>query len=232
MNQFILDASLALWFGILTSISPCPLTTNIAAISYVGRMTGSTRSVLYAGLLYTIGRMFAYTLIGVLVLKSLLAIPSVSNFLQHYLTKIIGPICIVTGFFMLNIFRLGGSGNGVNSSLQDKINRTGIWGAGILGLLFALTFCPTSAGLFFGGLIPLAVKNNSVFALPILYGLGTALPVVFFSFVLAFGTQIIGSLFKKIVIIELWVRRITAAFFIIAGIVLILKNNFNVYLGF
>lgn len=232
MSQFILDASLALWFGILTSISPCPLTTNIAAISYVGRMVGSTRSVLYAGLLYTIGRMFAYTLIGVLVLKSLFAIPSVSNFLQHYLTKIIGPICIVTGFFMLNIFRLGGSGKGVNSSLQDKINRTGIWGAGILGLLFALTFCPTSAGLFFGGLIPLAVKNNSVFALPILYGLGTALPVVFFSFVLAFGTQIIGSLFKKIVIIELWVRRITAAFFIIAGIVLILKNNFNVYLGF
>jgi hypothetical protein len=232
MNQFILDASLALWFGILTSISPCPLTTNIASISYVGRMVGSTRSVLYAGLLYTIGRMFAYTLIGVLVLKSLLGIPSVSNFLQHYLTKIIGPLCIVTGFFMLNIFRLGGSGNGVNSSLQDKINRTGIWGAGILGLLFALTFCPTSAGLFFGGLIPLAVKNNSVFALPILYGLGTALPVVFFSFVLAFGTQIIGSLFKKIVIIELWVRRITAAFFIIAGIVLILKNNFIVYLGF
>jgi hypothetical protein len=232
MNQFIFDASLALWFGILTSISPCPLTTNIASISYVGRMVGSTRSVLYAGLLYTIGRMFAYTLIGVLVLKSLLGIPSVSNFLQHYLTKIIGPLCIVTGFFMLNIFRLGGSGNGVNSSLQDKINRTGIWGAGILGLLFALTFCPTSAGLFFGGLIPLAVKNNSVFALPILYGLGTALPVVFFSFVLAFGTQIIGSLFKKIVIIELWVRRITAAFFIIAGIVLILKNNFIVYLGF
>ena len=98
-------------------------------------------------------------------------------------------------------------------------------------MIFALAFCPVSAGLFFGGLIPLAVKSNSAFLLPILYGIGTALPVIGFSLLLAFGAHLVGAAFKKLTVIELWVRRITAAIMIVVGIVLILKHNFGLYFG-
>jgi cytochrome c biogenesis protein CcdA len=108
----------------------------------------------------------------------------------------------------------------------------GLWGAGVLGIIFALAFCPTSAGLFFGGLVPLAVKSNSAFLLPVLYGIGTALPVIGFSLVLAFGAHLVGAAFNKLTVIELWVRRATAAVMILVGVALIVKHNFGVYLGY
>jgi cytochrome c-type biogenesis protein len=221
----------ALWLGILTSISPCPLTTNIAAISYVGRRVEKTGWVLWAGLLYTLGRSLAYLAVGVLVTKGLLSIPGVSNFLQKYINLFIGPIMLVVGILLLDVIKFNFNGGGIGKSLQANIEKMGIWGAGALGLIFALAFCPTSAGLFFGGLIPLAVKSNSAFLLPVLYGVGTALPVIGFSLLLAFGAHLVGVAFKKLTIIEIWVRRITAAIMIIVGIVLILKHNFGLYFG-
>jgi cytochrome c biogenesis protein CcdA len=221
----------ALWLGILTSISPCPLTTNIAAISYVGRRVEKTRRVLFAGLLYTLGRSLAYLAVGILVTKGLLSIPGVSNFLQRYLSLIIGPAIFLVGVLLLDIIRFGFGGKGMGTALQARIDTMGVWGAGLLGFFFALAFCPTSAGYFFAGLIPLAVKSNSAVLLPLLYGVGTALPVIGFSLLLAFGAHLVGVAFNKLTAIELWVRRITAAVMILAGIVLILKNNFGLYFG-
>jgi cytochrome c-type biogenesis protein len=222
----------ALWLGILTSISPCPLATNIAAISYVGRRVEKTGWVLWAGLLYTVGRSLAYLAVGVLVTKGLLSIPGVSNFLQKYLNLFIGPLMLAVGLVLLGIFKFNLGGGGMGKNLQAKIDTMGIWGAGVLGIIFALAFCPTSAGLFFGGLIPLAVKNNSAFFLPILFGIGTALPVIGFSLVLAFGAHLLGAAFNKLTVIEIWVRRITAAVMILVGVALIIKHNFGVYLGY
>ncbi len=231
MTGIWLDIGAALWLGILTSISPCPLATNIAAISYVGRKVDRTRWVLFAGLLYTVGRSFAYLAVGVLVTKGLLSIPGVSNFLQKYLNLLIGPLMLAVGLLLLGIFKLTIGGGGMGKNLQARIDKMGIWGAGVLGLIFALAFCPTSAGLFFGGLIPLAVKSNSAFLLPILYGIGTALPVIGFSLILAFGAHLLGAAFNKLAVIEVWVRRITAAVMILVGIALILKHNFGLYFG-
>jgi cytochrome c-type biogenesis protein len=224
----------ALWLGILTSISPCPLTTNIAAISYVSRRVEKTGWVLWAGLLYTIGRSLAYLAVGILVTKGLLSIPGVSNFLQKYINLFIGPIMLVVGILLLDIIKFNFSGGGMGKTLQPlqaRIDKMGIWGAGVLGLVFALAFCPTSAGLFFGGLIPLAVKSNSAFLLPVLYGVGTALPVIGFSLLLAFGAHLVGAAFNKLTMIEIWVRRITAVVMILVGIALILKHNFGLYFG-
>jgi cytochrome c-type biogenesis protein len=222
----------ALWLGILTSISPCPLTTNIAAISYVGRRVEKTGWVLWAGLLYTIGRSLAYLAVGVLVTKGLLSIPGVSNFLQKYMNLFIGPIMLGVGILLLDIIKFNFGGGGMGKSLQARIDKMGIWGAGVLGLVFALAFCPTSAGLFFGGLIPLAVKSNSAILLPVLYGVGTALPVIGFSILLAFGAHLVGAAFNKLTVIEIWVRRITAAVMILVGVALIIKHNFGIYLGY
>lgn len=107
----------------------------------------------------------------------------------------------------------------------------GVWGAGLLGLVFALAFCPVSAGLFFGALIPLAIKSNAVL-MSILYGIGTAVPVIGFSLLLAFGAHLIGAAFKKLTVIELWVRRVTAVVMILIGIYLILRHNFGAAIGY
>ena len=178
-----------------------------------------------------IGRSLAYLAVGVLVTKGLLSIPGVSNFLQKYINLFIGPIMLVVGILLLDIIKFNFSGGGIGKSLQARIDAMGIWGAGVLGLIFALAFCPTSAGLFFGGLIPLAVKSHSAFLLPVLYGVGTALPVIGFSLLLAFGAHLVGAAFNKLTIIEIWVRRITAAVMILVGIALILKHNFGLYFG-
>jgi len=230
MNDLFLECGAALWLGILTSISPCPLTTNIAAISYVGRRVEKARWVFAAGILYTIGRSLAYLVVGVAVTKGILSIPGVSNFLQKYLNLFIGPIMVAVGILLLDVIKFG-FGGGIGNNVQARIDKMGIWGAGVLGFLFALAFCPTSAGLFFGGLIPLAVKSNSAVVLPVLYGVGTALPVIGFALLLAFGAHLVGIVFKKLSTIDLWVRRITAVVMIVAGVALILKNNFGLYFG-
>jgi cytochrome c biogenesis protein CcdA len=231
MTGISLGIGAALWLGILTSISPCPLATNIAAISYVSRRVEKTRLVLASGLLYTIGRSLAYLAVGILVTKGLFSIPGMSNFLQKYINLFIGPIMVAVGILLLDVFTFSFGGGAMGAKFQARIDKMGIWGAGLLGLLFALAFCPTSAGLFFGGLVPLALKSNSPVLLPVLYGVGTALPVIGFSLLLAFGAHLVGAVFRKLTAIELWVRRITAGLMIVIGIILILKHNFGIYVG-
>jgi cytochrome c-type biogenesis protein len=230
MTEVWLNIGAALWLGILTSISPCPLATNIAAISYVGRKVGRPRWVLFAGLLYTIGRAIAYVAVAIIVTRSLLAVPGVSNFLQKYMNLAIGPLLVVVGILLLDLFRFSFGGGGMSNNLQNRVDKMGVWGAGLLGIVLALAFCPVSAGLFFGGLIPLAVKGNTVL-LSTLYGIGTALPVIGFSLVLVFAAHLIGAAFKKLTVIEIRVRRTTAAIMIVIGVYLILKHYFGLYFG-
>jgi cytochrome c-type biogenesis protein len=232
VNQFFLDVGLALWLGILTSISPCPLATNIAAISYVGRKVDKVRWVLLAGLLYTLGRALAYIVVAVLVTEGLLSIPGLSIFLQKYMNLLIGPIMLAVGLLLLDVWKFSFKGGGMGGRLQVRIDKMGVWGAGLLGIVFALAFCPVSAGLFFGGLVPLAVKSNSPVLMSMLYGIGTALPVIGFALLLAFAAHWVGVVFNRLTIIELWMRRVTALFMILIGAYLILKNNFGLYIGF
>jgi cytochrome c-type biogenesis protein len=226
MNTLVVEIGTALWLGILTSISPCPLATNIAAISYVGGRIEKTRQVLIAGLLYTVGRMFAYIAIAVIVTRSLQMIPGVSMFLQKYISLAIGPLLIIVGILLLDLFTFS-IGGGIGNNLQKRVDRMGIWGAGFLGIAFALAFCPVSAGLFFGALIPIAVKGNAV-VISSLFGIGTALPVIAFAFILAFAAHYIGTAFNKLTVIEKWVRRITAVVMIVVGIYLIIRHNFGI----
>lgn len=208
----------ALWFGILTSISPCPLATNITAISFVGRRTGSHRGVLVSGLLYTVGRALVYMAIGVLLVMSLLSAPTVSLTLQTWMNKLLGPILILVGMVMLGLLRFNLRGRGMSEGLQQRVERWGLLGALALGCLFALSFCPVSATLFFGSLLPLAVKHESGVLLPFVYGIGTALPVVVFALILAFGARWLGKAFERVTQIEQWVRWLTGFIFIGVGI--------------
>lgn len=225
MEGLYLNVVSALWLGILTSISPCPMATNIAAISFITRNIESSNRVLWSGLLYSAGRMLAYMVIALLAVASLLSLPEVAFYLEVYMGKIIGPLLIIVGIILLGVIPLPFSTSVPGGDkLQEKAGKWGIWGAALLGIIFALTFCPLSGALFFGSLIPLAVDGKSAVLMPSLYGLGTALPVVAFSLVIAFSVKSLGVLFQKLTQIEKWVRRLTAVVFIGAGLYLLLKN--------
>lgn len=224
MPSYYLDIFSAFWLGILTSISPCPLATNIAAVSFITRSLGSSKKVLWSGLLYAAGRMLTYVAIAVLAVASLLSLPEVSFFLETNMHKIIGPLLIIVGIILLEVlpitFHMPLAGN----SVQERAGKWGLWGSGLLGIVFALTFCPLSAALFFGSLIPLAIDGKSAVLMPSVYGLATALPVVALALFMAFGVKSIGKIFDKLIQIEKWVRKLTAVVFIGAGIYLLLKN--------
>jgi cytochrome c biogenesis protein CcdA len=211
-------AASALWLGVLTSISPCPLATNVVAISFISRDVRSPARVLATGLLYTLGRTITYVTLGMLLVSSVLSIPQVSLALQYWMNRLLGPILILVGMFLLDLLRFNFSTSLISTSLQDRAGSWGAWGAAFLGMIFALSFCPVSAALFFGSLIPLALKAGSQITLPSLYGIGTGLPVAIFAIALAFGAQSISTALGRLGHVERWARRATGAVFIGIGL--------------
>ena len=226
MNEWVIVMASAFWLGVLTSISPCPLATNIAAISFVGRRVDRPGNVLSAGLLYTAGRMLTYLFLGFFLVSSILSAPFVSHVLQKYMNILLGPLLIIVGMILLELISLNLGGSGLGESIQKKAEFLGIWGAGFLGIIFALSFCPTSAALFFGSLLPLAIKHNSRILLPAIYGIATGLPVLLFAVLLALGANRVAQAYNKIVTFEKWARRITGVLFIGIGIYYCLTHIF------
>lgn len=226
MTEFILPAASALWLGVLTSISPCPLATNIAAISYIGRRVDSPRAVLMSGLLYTLGRMVAYLGLAFVLVKTALSIPQVSLFLQKYMHLLLGPTLVIVGMFLLGLLQLNIGGVGFSESLKKRVDTLGIWGAMLLGVAFALAFCPTSAALFFGNVMN-SLKAGSSIMLPLLYGVGTALPVLIFAVIIALSAHSVGKAFNVIHKIEWWARIATGWAILLIGLGLIANVIFR-----
>ncbi|HER00669.1 MAG TPA: sulfite exporter TauE/SafE family protein [candidate division Zixibacteria bacterium] len=218
MESIFLAIGTALWLGVLTSVSPCPLATNIAAISYIGKRVSSPRMVVMSGILYMLGRMIAYLGLGILLVASAMSVPELAWFLQKNMNQFLGPLLVIVGILLLGLVKFSLPGGGISQKMQNRVEKLGIWGAGLLGILFALSFCPVSAALFFGSLIPLSVKHSSSYMLPSIYGIGTALPVIIFAFMIGFGTHYLSQVFKQVTTIELWARKITGVIFILVGI--------------
>lgn len=214
----------ALWLGILTSISPCPLASNIAAVAYVGRQVSAPHRVLLAGLAYSLGRALTYVAVAALVVSSVLSVPSVSFFLQERMNQLLGPVLVLTGTVMLGWLRLPGSGGRGVGALEHRLAGGGLAGAAGLGALFALSFCPVSAGLFFGGLLPLATGAGSRLVLPAVYGVGSGLPVIAVAGLLAFGFGGIGRFFDALSRFERVATRVTGAAFVLIGAYLSLRH--------
>ena len=229
MEELLLPLGSALWLGILTSISPCPLATNIAAISFISRHLEKPRQVLWAGLLYTAGRTLTYLILGIVLVASLLSVPLLSLWVQDYMNKLLGPILIVAGMFLVELLRVDVSGGRLGPWAQRQAESWGQGGALLLGMLFALSFCPVSAALFFGSLIPLALDAGSGVLLPSVYGLGTALPVFAFALLIVAGTRSVGRVFGVVSRIEPWARQFTGGLFIAVGIYYSLHYIFGIF---
>jgi cytochrome c biogenesis protein CcdA len=212
----------ALLLGLITAISPCPLATNIAAIGYVSRRATERRYAVLTGLLYTLGRMFSYSVIGVLIIVAGLEIPGVATFLQDFGEQVLGPLLIVVGVIMLSINKISLSlGGGKLSSIGGRVANWGMIGGFLLGALFALAFCPYSAVLFFGVLIPLSLKSAGGVALPAVYAIGTGLPVLVFGVLISAGVARVSTWLNAVTRAEKIIRVAVSIIFIGVGIYLV-----------
>ena len=212
----------ALALGLLTAISPCPLATNITAIGFVSRDLENRNRVFFNGLFYTLGRAVSYTLIALLIYFGADQL-KFSGFFQRYGEKIIGPLLILIGIFMFDIIRINYPSFGrITERLQEKKSWRSI-DALLLGMIFALAFCPYSGVLYFGMLIPLTISSPSGLLLPVVFAIATAIPVIIIAGVLAYAISEIGEIYKKIKVFEIWFRRIIAVVFIATGVYYIIR---------
>jgi cytochrome c biogenesis protein CcdA len=209
----------ALFLGLLTAISPCPMATNIAAVGYVSRRVKDRKYAVITGTLYTLGRMFSYSVLGILIIVTGLEIPGLASFLQDFGEQILGPLLIVIGLIMLNINRLSFSlGGGKLSSIGGRVADWGMIGGFFLGVLFALAFCPYSAILFFGVLIPLALKTSGGVTLPAVFAIGTGLPVLVFGTLISAGVARVSTWLNALTRADKVIRVVVSLIFIGVGI--------------
>lgn len=227
-SEWIIAIGSAAWLGILTAISPCPLATNIAAVSFIARRIDRPRAALATGALYAVGRSAVYVALAALLVASLLAAPTVSHWLQKYMNKLLGPVLILVGMLLLGLIAMPVGTGGLGEKLARRVQNWGIWSGLALGVIFALSFCPSSAAIFFGSLVPLSVKFESSWLLPGVYGFATALPVVAFGALIAVGGQAVGSVFSRVAEFERWARRLTGGLFIAIGVYFSLRFIFGV----
>ena len=208
----------AFLLGILTSISPCPLATNITAIAYISKEIKTVKNTLLNGLYYTLGRGISYTLLATLIYFGLSSF-QISRIFQGWGDKILGPVLIIIGLIMFGVIKikLGGHDQRIER-LKEWLAGKGYIGSLLLGVLFALAFCPYSGVLFFGVLIPLVLKSSESLLLPPIFSLGTGLPVIIFSFLIAFSMQKVSKAFQIVQKVEKVMRYTVASVFLITGI--------------
>jgi cytochrome c-type biogenesis protein len=224
--EFLSASLVAMGLGIWTAAQPCPMATNVAAISYLGRRVDRPRLIFLAGLLYALGRTLVYVALAILLIEGFQA-SRLSMFLQTRVSQLIGPVLIVLGMCFLEMISVSWPSGGISQTMQRRVDALGVWGALPLGALFALAFCPISAACFFVSLLALASTHDSRIVLPSLYGLGTALPVVGFAALIAVSAQAVGRTFNLMAQIAWWVQRATGLLCLAIGIHLSLKYVFE-----
>ncbi len=208
--------------GLMTAISPCPLATNITAVGFISRDIKNRNRVFINGLLYTLGRALSYTIIPLIIFFGADQF-KFSGFFQLYGEKILGPFLILIGLIMLDVFKVNFPGTGNIISGMEKKVKWGYFDAVLLGIVFALAFCPYSGVLFFGMLVPLTISSPSGLYLPVVYAFATGIPVIVFAWFLAFAVSGIGNVYNKIKVFELWFRRCVAVLFVVVGIYYLLR---------
>lgn len=207
----------AIILGLMTAISPCPLATNITAVGFISRDLSSRHKVFINGLVYTLGRAISYTLLAVLIFLGADQF-NVSGVFQQYGERILGPLLIIVGFLMLGVVKLNFPGFNFLTTRLEKKGAQNYFDVLLLGVVFALAFCPYSGVLYFGMLIPMTISNASGLYLPIVFAIATGIPVIVFAWLLAYTVSGVGLMYRKIQAFEFWFRRIVATLFILVGL--------------
>ena len=214
----------AFLLGLMTAISPCPLATNITATAYLSKDIGNKRRVLFNGVFYTLGRMFTYTALGMIFYFGASQF-RIAKLLQGVGGMWLGIALVVIGVLMLDVIRLGGISTGkLAEKLGNKKGKKTYLDAFLLGLLFALAFCPYSGVLYFGGLIPMTIASPSGLLLPPVFAIATGLPVIIIAWLLAYSVGNVGKFYNKMNVFQKWFKRIIAAVFVVVGAYYIIIN--------
>lgn len=215
--------------GLMTTISPCPLCTNVTAIGFLSKNVKNKQQIIVNGLMYALGKIIAFTALAAVFVLGGSILPT-QHFFETYGEMLLGPFLILGGLFMLEFFHFHHhtSKHHASGSYSDRIiskSKSGstTWSL-LLGIIFSLAFCPYSGVLYFGGLIPLTLAEPAGLLLPVIFAIGTGLPVIIVSWILAYSLSGIGSFYNKIQVFEVWFRRITAVIFILVGIYVVIEN--------
>jgi len=207
----------AFLLGLMTAISPCPLATNITAIGYISRDFNDRKQVLIRGVIYIIGRAITYTSIGLLIYFSASQF-TISGFIQQWGEKLLGPLLIIVGLFMLGIIRLNFKGSKILSKRVQQLKKNRYVDVLLMGIVFALVFCPYSGVLYFGMLMPLTLTNASGLYLPIVFAIATGIPALIFTWVIAYSASNLSRNFNRVKSFEIVFRKIVSVVFIGIGI--------------
>jgi len=207
----------AIALGLLTAISPCPLATNITAVGYIGKDINERNRVFINGVVYTLGRALSYTGLAFIIYIGADQF-RISGWFQQYGEKIIGPLLIIIGLFMMGLFKVNLPVIKLFTKPYPEEKADSYWDVLLLGILFALAFCPYSGVLYFGMLIPMTINSASGLLLPVVFAIATGIPVIIFAWLLAYTASGVGRLYNGLKIFELWFRRIIAIIFIVVGI--------------
>lgn len=210
----------AFFIGLMMALSPCPLATNITAIAYISRNINAKKgTVLLMGVAYTLGRMLAYVAIASFIVFVGLNVQLISGPLQSYGERLLGPFLVAMGILLLDMFRMPlPKGGKMLEKLKERLAHSGLWGSFLLGVIFALAFCPFSAVLFFGMLVPLAIAAGDGLLIPAIFALATGLPVILFSFILAYSLSRLGGMMNAAHMLEKYVRIAVSVVFIVVGL--------------
>lgn len=221
----------ALWLGVLTALSPCPLATNLAAIGFVARFSqgGAGGHTWLPGLLYSAGRALAYTAVGGFITWGLLTAPAISTFLQRHMNPLLGPLLVLVGMALLGMLPALSLGNKGGTNWTERLMPLGLFGCAAMGFVFALTFCPVSAALFFGSLLPLAVQQHSTWLVPALFGLGSAAPVLLFALALAISREAAGRAVQRLQSMQRWITPASGWLLIGIGVWMCLRHSLRIF---
>jgi cytochrome c-type biogenesis protein len=230
MNEFLTglleDGSIpwisAFVLGLMTAISPCPLATNITAIGFISKDIENRNRVFINGLLYTSGRAITYTVLALVIYLGADQF-KFSGFFQRYGEKFLGPLLILIGVFMLDFIKIRFPAINILTSRMQAKTKWRYFDALILGVIFALAFCPYSGVLYFGMLIPMTLASNSGLYLPVIFAIATGIPVIIFGWIIAYTISGIGNAYLRLKSFEIWFRRIIAILFISVGIYYLIR---------
>lgn len=229
LNNIMGNSSLpivtAFVLGLMTAISPCPLATNITAIGFISKDVEHQKKVFINGLVYTLGRAISYTLLAVIIFVGADQF-KVSGWFQQYGEKIIGPLLIVIGLLMLDVLKIKFPGmSSLTKRFQEK-GTSSYWEVLLLGVLFALAFCPYSGVLYFGMLLPMTISSASGLYLPVVFAIATGIPVIIFAWLIAYTVSGVGKLYHRLKTFEIWFRRVISVLFIVVGIYYVITIYF------
>ncbi|MCF8227661.1 MAG: aromatic aminobenezylarsenical efflux permease ArsG family transporter [Bacteroidales bacterium] len=213
--------------GLMTAISPCPLASNITAIAYISKDLQNRKKVFINGLVYTLGRAFSYTALGVVLFIGAGRL-NFAGFFQQWGERILGPLLMLIGIFMLGIIRFSIPGFGNFNEKMEKVGRQGYLGVFLMGVVFALAFCPYSGILYFGLLIPMTIVSAKGLLLPLVFAAGTGLPVIIFAWLIAFTLNEVGLFYNRLKTFEKWFRKLIAIVFIAVGLYYVIIIYFNI----